>query len=481
MKIEPVKRQSLISFGCQIFSTIIGFIGTIYFARTVGASVLGAYFLFITYFGLVSILTDGGFGSAAVKRISEGRQQNEYFSAYFFIRSLFVVIVIIGLLIFRGEFKDLDNEGLFIWIIIALIISIFSSSITTGIVGTGKIGILSLSEFGYKVSRVLLQILFVFAGLSAVGLVSGYILPMIIIPIVLFRFFELKLVKFTWNNVKSLSTFSFWAFLSSTGILLYSYADTVLIGYYLNNVDVGIYRIAFQFTTIALLIPTTFSSVLFPKVSRWEINNEINVIETTLTNVFRYSLAFVIPLFIGGLLLGKYILSLVYGSEFTSGYYVLIILLFTQIVNVFQMMFLMHLNAMNKQKQAFKVTFVSVFANVILNIILIQLMGITGAAIATMITMILNSYLAYRMLSKALNITIDGSNLKSICKACIGMILVVGMYCLLVSITNIILLVIPIIFGGLVYVIILLKSETKIRNELKSVIHNLGGIMYGKI
>ena len=72
MSIEPIQRQSIVSLVWQIAITVIGFSSTMYFAHAVGASVLGGYFLFIAYFGIIGLVTDGGFGGAAIKRISEG-------------------------------------------------------------------------------------------------------------------------------------------------------------------------------------------------------------------------------------------------------------------------------------------------------------------------------------------------------------------------------------------------------------------------
>ena len=82
MNISSIQRQSVISLFSTIALTGIGFLSTIYFAHTLGPAPLGAYFLFLAYFGILNVVVDGGFGSAAVKRISEGLEQNEYFSAY---------------------------------------------------------------------------------------------------------------------------------------------------------------------------------------------------------------------------------------------------------------------------------------------------------------------------------------------------------------------------------------------------------------
>ena len=72
MSIEPIRRQSIVSLIWQIALTFIGFLSTMYFAHAVGAGVLGAYFLFLAYFGIIGLMMDGGFGGAAIKRIGEG-------------------------------------------------------------------------------------------------------------------------------------------------------------------------------------------------------------------------------------------------------------------------------------------------------------------------------------------------------------------------------------------------------------------------
>jgi len=79
MNVGEVKRQSIVSFLLQIVYTVIGFLSTIYFAHVVGASVLGAYFLFLAYYGIIDMVI-GGLSEAAVKRISEGEERNQYFS-----------------------------------------------------------------------------------------------------------------------------------------------------------------------------------------------------------------------------------------------------------------------------------------------------------------------------------------------------------------------------------------------------------------
>jgi O-antigen/teichoic acid export membrane protein len=242
MSIEPIQRQSIISFIWKIALTFIGFLSTMYFAHTVGAGVLGAYFLFMAYFGIISLVSDGGFGGAAIKRISEGEEQDAYFSAFVVLRSFFVTVVIAALLAFSEYFVDLKNAGLFNWLLVALIGSLIYGAVNNAIAGRGKIGIQATCSFINENTRILVQVIAVFLGYGVAGLAGGFVTGMIVASMIELRFFDLRLVHFGWRHVKSLSVFSFWLFLTASGVTVYSYADTVMIGYYMSNPDVGVYR-----------------------------------------------------------------------------------------------------------------------------------------------------------------------------------------------------------------------------------------------
>ncbi len=144
-----------------------------YFAHTIGAGILGAYFLFMAYLGIFGMIGDVGLGGAAIKRISEGEEQDAYFSAFFILRFIFLTISILFAIVFNSKFVDLVNAGLFIWILLALFISIFYQTLTIGISGLGKIGVQQTCGFVESVSRIIVQVIAVFLGFEAAGLAGG--------------------------------------------------------------------------------------------------------------------------------------------------------------------------------------------------------------------------------------------------------------------------------------------------------------------
>ena len=476
MNIEPIQRQSIISFIWKIALTFIGFLSTMYFAHTVGAGVLGGYFLFMAYFGIINLVSDGGFGRAAIKRISEGEEQDAYFSAFFVLRSFFVIVVISALLAFREYFVDLNAAGVFNWLVVALISSLLYGAVNNAIAGRGKIGIQATCDFIREITRILVQVTAVFLGYGVAGLAGGFVTGMIVASMVEMRFFDLHLVRFGWRHVKSLSTFSFWLFLTSSGVMVYSSADTIMIGYYMNNPDVGVYRVVLQFASIAALVTISLQATLWPRVSRWGKTGKITQIEESLSRAITYALLLAIPLCVGGILLGDKLLYYFYGANFAKGYSVLVIMFIVQIINVFQLFFLAYLGAMDQQKDAFKVTFVAANANIVLNAALIPAIGITGAAIATFVTMLLNAILARRVLTRTVTIALEYGSLLNILKASVVMGLFVGGYRMVLPLSSVWVALVPVVLGGMVYMVLVLKMDSKIYEELKGIVMQMNEV-----
>jgi len=470
MSINAIKRQTIVSFIWQIAFTFIGFLSTIYFAQTVGASVLGGYFLFLAYLTIINLVADGGFGDAAIKRISEGEEQDEYFSAFIILRFIFVMLVVIILIAFRRYFVDLNDSGTFIWLILALIVGIFYGAVSSGILGCAKMGIDATATFINNISRIIVQVIAVVLGYGVAGLAGGFVAGLLISSLIKLRFFDLHFVPFKWKHIKSLATFSVWIFLISSGVIVFSTADTIMIGYFLSNADVGIYRVVLQFTLMATFMTVVLRSTLYPRVSRWGKTRDIASIEISLSRAFTYSLMLAIPVAIGGFLIGDKLLYYFYGAVFAEGYITMMVLFIVQIVNIFCYFFATYLTAMDRLKYLFEVTAVSVVANIALNSLLIPLIGILGAAIATLITMGLHAFLAMRILSKILNIRVEMDSLLNILKASFVMGSSIMMYRMLVTMSNVWLTLIPVGIGGIIYLALILKFDRKIYEDLKVII-----------
>jgi O-antigen/teichoic acid export membrane protein len=474
MNIGSIQRQSMIFVATTIGLTVVGFLSTIYFAHALGPAPLGAYFLFLAYFGIFNLVGDGGFGGAAVKRISEGKEQDEYFSAFVLIRIALLAVSVTALLWAEPLLKDATSSGIFFWLLLALIVSVFSSSTGIGMYGTGKVGLYQISGFLDASLRTVFQVIAVFVGFGVAGLTGGFVGGLIAGGIANFWFLDLKIVRFRISHLKSLSSFSFWIFLSATGSLVFCYADTIFIGYFMSNAEVGIYRTAFQLTSVATFTTLAFHTVLYPKISAWAAQDKKTEIENSLARAFTYSLFLAIPACIGGWILGERLIYYLYGAAFTSGTLAFFVLLLVQVANVFMFLGTTSLNALNRPKDAFRITIIAAIANIILDIALIPVLGITGAAIATLIAMIINAVGALTLLSRVISIKLEYTPAKHMLYAsgCMGIFLLVIHF--LLSLTNVAAVLAAVITGAVIYIVVLLRFDRGIHDEIRDLSVSLG-------
>ncbi len=155
----------------------------------------------------------------------------------------------------------------------------------------------------------------------------------------------------------------------------------------MSNADVGIYRTAFQ-TYISCYIHDNGISILF-SIQR-SVPGEHRNRWPKLRILWRELLP--IPFFwqYPPVLADGYWESVsffIYMGVFCCRFIRLFFLLLVQVVNVFMYLGTMSLNALNRPKDAFWITLIAAIANILLDIILIPVLGITGAAVATLIAM----------------------------------------------------------------------------------------------
>ena len=92
------------------------------------------------------LLLDGGFGGATAKRMSEGKDKEEFYSASAALRLLLLVVSLVILLVFRPYLVDMNSSGLLGWLVIALIVNLPFGIVAGGIYGLGKAGVVQGSN-----------------------------------------------------------------------------------------------------------------------------------------------------------------------------------------------------------------------------------------------------------------------------------------------------------------------------------------------
>ncbi|QLH76901.1 flippase [Halosimplex rubrum] len=166
------------------------------------------------------------------------------------------------------------------------------------------------------------------------------------------------------------------------GSLLYTRIDILMVGIFLTNSSVGIYRIS-TLLAMFLSLPLSGFNQLFPPIaSRLYSNGDLEELGSLYERVTRWTFTLSILPALVAIVYGQEIL-LIFGPKFTKGALVLSILTIGQLTNCligpsgFLLMMTDHqyLNLLNQ--------WILGILNAILNYVLIQRYGIAGAALAT--------------------------------------------------------------------------------------------------
>ena len=474
MNIGPVKRQSLIGLVANLGIAAIGYLATVYFAHTLGPAPLGAFFLFLAYLGVANLLADGGMGGAAVQRISEGEDQREYFSAGLAVRLVLIPFALSVLFLVRSLMVDFSSTGLFDWLFLAVVVTTFASIIATGNYGKGKAGVIQVAELGNTVIKVLVQVLAVYLGFSAAGLAGGFLAGAVAGIIINIRFLELRPGRFTRKHLSSMAPYAGWVFLSAALSLVISSADTILVGYFLSTEEVGFYRTSFQLTTLALFIVTALTTALYPRISRWYREGDLQAISSSVGRAYSYSLLLAIPISAGGIILADRLLYFLYGSPFIVASPALSLLFLAQLASVFPLLNFMCLGAFNRPRTAFLIVAANAVLAVVLEVVLIPLIGITGAALAILGSMVFRAAFSFYFLRKEVKIGIETGTVARILVASAAMGGVVGTFRLIVPLDTFWLLLADVVLGVAIYAILILRLDRGMHDELKDLAGSLG-------
>lgn len=168
---------------------------------------------------------------------------------------------------------------------------------------------------------------------------------------------------------------------SMVGTLL-GHSDTLLLGYFLTDTQVGIYNVAFPTAAMIVIPYQALSKLALPSISDIKEKNEADVPKVIKT-LTRWSISVSLPVFALITLFSEQVIQLLFGPQYISGAMALIILAFGRFVETATGHLGSIIQSYEETQIVFKNSVIKLVLNIVLNIILIPFIGIVGAAIAT--------------------------------------------------------------------------------------------------
>jgi len=385
--VRRITKNILFVFSRDVFSGVLGFFATIWLARVLGAYGFGGVSFAFTFLGYALLLVDPGLSSLGIREVAK----NPFLS-----RS------------YVGKIIPLR----FVLAISAFIIITLLSFLIPAIAEVRPLIILySLSLFPYALSvewffRGIEKMKYL--GISAVIAYSFYLLPLLIFV----RSPEnINFVPFFWFVGGTLATLflglvarkkkelkvgnpqleiTSWDLLRralpiGVGTIMtqiYFNFDITMLGFMRGIREAGLYTSAYKLLMFLLLIDRVFSMVILPLISRYYKESKERL-EGILSFAAKAVIALVLPISAGGTVLALPIMRLIYGEGYTPASFAFRIVIWTLTVTTIGSIYTQGLIASGNEKKYAVAMVTGTVANIILNVIMIPILGIIGAAVAT--------------------------------------------------------------------------------------------------
>jgi O-antigen/teichoic acid export membrane protein len=151
---------------------------------------------------------------------------------------------------------------------------------------------------------------------------------------------------------------------------------------------------------------------MFPEISKISAEDRKTALDSHVEDALAYAGLFIIPGFVGVVVLGRGILN-IYGTEFQQGYQILLLLVAGTLVHGYHKQLMNTLDAINRPDLTFRVNILFTMSNISLNFVLIYLYGWIGAAVATFVSVSAAMIIAFRMLSALMTFSIPHKQILS--------------------------------------------------------------------
>ena len=400
---SEVSKKAISTAFVKLVGMVFSIIVSVFIGRTLGAEGLGVINLANRIVAVLLVICMFGMRQVLIKEIAIGRNRGDLkrigdsLKTAYFLNVVISIVVSISLIILspwlaNSFFKIPELEWVLVLSFIVIPFQILSQIFSSGLTGYRKIWQASLVDQTLSVFIVFL-ILFIYYILSieittfnvVIAYVIGRLTTTLALGVYWHTIFSSILKK--ERKTKELIRTAFPIFLVSLTETIYKNIDIIMIGSLCSAKEVGIYTVASRIAILSGFLLNVANSTVSPKFATLYDENKKPELEKLVQFVTIALFLISLAILIMSMGFGSFILS-IWGSEFKSGYSVLVILAIGQFFNVATGTVGTLLTMTGFEKKLLSVNTIFMILNLILNYIFINYWGIEGAAIAYMILII---------------------------------------------------------------------------------------------
>jgi len=398
---NEIIMKSTSAFLFKIIGSLLGYLFLMLVTRNYGSEVWGVFALCLAILNISTIISKFGIDITIIKFAAQFQDSSIVKGVYYqciLLVSLFSIFISFCVFYFSDNIAIcFFNKPQITSSIRLIALAIVPFSILKINTQTFR-GLKKIKEFAFleHASKFLFAIIF-FLLLLEFTTIKELVLPIysflysiLLVCFISFMYliynFRIIKIKKVISNKQILKTA--YPMLFSTSIfVLMSWSDTIMLGIFTSESNVGLYNVALKLAMLTGIILGSVNSILAPKLSETFNNDKFDSFKQLIHQSTRIIFLSTLPVLLVLLIFPEFCLSF-FGTEFIVAKNTLLILLFGQFINVSSGSVGFVLQMTGNEKVFQRILLYSLIINILLNYFLIPLLGLNGAAIASVLSMI---------------------------------------------------------------------------------------------
>ena len=404
--LQKIAKGTGIIFIGTIIGMLLGFVGRIIIVRYITQTEYGIYCLALVIISIFVTISTLGLSEGSTRYIAYFRGKKEEGKVRGVISASIKIAIIASISLATISFfiSDFISTSIFHAPDLSTPLKIFSIAIPFTVLITVFISIFRGFDrvephvYFQNILRNVLFILFLIAvvlfGLSFLGVIYAYVFSIAVtgIAFVIYMLKRSPLVigKVSAGNpmTKELLFFSIPLLAVSMLMMVMSWTDTLMLGYFKTPDVVGLYNAALPLAGLLSMTLSSMSFIYIPIISQLYSKNLIEELKRSYIILTKWIFLATLPIFFVLFLFPDVVLNLLFGSRYIGASVALQILAFGFFLNICLGFTYNTLLVLGKSKFLMWTFVISAIINVILNMVLIPPMGIIGASIASAFSLI---------------------------------------------------------------------------------------------
>lgn len=417
---QRIFKNTLSLLGSGVMAQLLGFILVIYLARVLGPGDFGKINFAMACLACVALAANLGMPLWGTREVAADKSRA---------RGLIPTIVSLRLVLSVGGFLLLVLLALAVnksaevkWLIVLFGLGLFPLAIGLDWVFQGLermefIGLARLVTAGANLILVLALVrgpdsLLWVPGCALLAALMGAVL----LILALRRRYGSVGLRWNWPAAVDILAQAWPLGVSMILIQIIYYADTILLGFMKSDADVGVYNAAYRIVLVVITSGAFYFDAIFPVMSHYHRVDPARL-KNLVTHTARLMAGAGVPIGIGGTWLAGPIMNVIYGERYAGSAGVFQIMIWTAVLIFFNMIYARGMWACNQQRAYVGIVAVQAAANIGLNLALIPLWGLRGAAASKVAAELLGLYFYYRQFSRVVRVPLAPYLLKPVLAA----------------------------------------------------------------